>query len=41
VLAAGESKPITIRARFKPERLVVDPDVRVLQLRREKAIVTL
>lgn len=37
VLGPGESKAIAIRCAFPPKRLVVDPDVRVLQLRREKA----
>jgi hypothetical protein len=29
---------VTIRSDFEPERIVVDPDVRVLQLRRERAV---
>jgi len=37
VLGAGESRTFTIHTPFEPKRLVVDPDVRVLQLRREKA----
>jgi len=36
-LRAGESKTVTIRCAFQPERVVVDPDVRVLQLRRKQA----
>lgn len=32
---AGGSEPFTIRCDFAPERLVVDPDVKVLQLRRK------
>ena len=36
-LAAGESRAVTIRTDFKPTRIVVDPDVHVLQLRRDKA----
>jgi ABC-type Na+ efflux pump permease subunit len=40
-LAAGESKPVSIRCSFEPERLVVDPDVLVLQLRRKAAIARL
>ncbi|NRD66031.1 hypothetical protein HRD49_30180 [Corallococcus exiguus] len=34
---AGEAVQVTLRSEFAPERLVVDPDVRVLQLRREQA----
>nr|WP_244982095.1 M1 family aminopeptidase [Corallococcus exercitus] len=34
---AGGSVQVTLRSGFAPERLVVDPDVRVLQLRREQA----
>nr|WP_255672033.1 M1 family aminopeptidase [Corallococcus sp. AS-1-6] len=34
---AGESVRVTLRSAFPPERLLVDPDVRVLQLRREQA----
>jgi hypothetical protein len=29
---------VTIRSDFEPERIVVDPDVRVLQLRRQQAV---
>jgi aminopeptidase N len=36
-LGAGESKTLTIRCAFQPETIVVDPDVRVLQLRRKQA----
>jgi len=36
-LGAKESKTITITSRFKPEKVIVDPDVRVLQLRRQSA----
>ena len=36
-LAAGEEKPLTIRCAFEPQKLVVDPDVRVLTLERQKA----
>lgn len=35
VLGAGESVAITIDCAFEPDRLMVDPDVRVLQLRRK------
>ncbi|NTX52145.1 M1 family aminopeptidase [Myxococcus sp. CA039A] len=41
VLGAGEKADVTVRSDFPPERWVVDPDVRVLQLRREQAVVTL
>ena len=37
-LAAGESKQLTIRCDFDPEQVVVDPDVRVLQLKRKQAV---
>jgi hypothetical protein len=37
-LGAGEERVVTLRSEFEPERIVVDPDVRVLQLRREQAI---
>ena len=37
VLGAGESRVVTIRSDFEPERLVVDPDYLVLQLERVKA----
>jgi ABC-type transport system involved in multi-copper enzyme maturation permease subunit len=40
-LGAGEKKRVTIRCSFKPERLVVDPDVMVLQLERKRAEVKL
>jgi len=36
-LAAGEARLVTIRCAFEPERVLVDPDAHVLQLRREKA----
>src|SRR5262249_37870119 len=36
-LHAGESAALTIRCPFEPERLLVDPDLHVLQLRREQA----
>jgi hypothetical protein len=36
-LGAKESQTVTIRSAFKPEKVVVDPDVRVLQLRRQSA----
>ena len=40
-LAPGEEKPVTIRCAFEPQKLVVDPDVRVLMLERQKAEVKL
>lgn len=40
-LAAGETKSLTLHCGFKPERVVVDPDVRILQLRRKLATATL
>ncbi len=36
-LAAGEERAVAIRCAFEPRRLVVDPDVRVLMLDRQKA----
>ena len=36
-LGAKEKQGVTIRTSFKPERVVVDPNVRVLQLRRQSA----
>ncbi len=36
-LGAGESRSLTLRCAFKPEKVVVDPDVRVLQLNRKLA----
>lgn len=41
ILGAGESKRVTIRCAFDPERVVVDPDVRILQLRRKSAVASL
>ena len=38
-LGAGEEAKITIPCRFEPEKVVVDPDVVVLQLERDKATV--
>jgi len=40
-LGAGERKTVAIRCRFEPERLVLDPDVTVLMLERNKAEVRL
>jgi ABC-type transport system involved in multi-copper enzyme maturation permease subunit len=36
-LGAKEKQAVTIRSAFKPARVVVDPNVRVLQLRRQSA----
>jgi hypothetical protein len=38
-LGGGESKEVTISCPFKPERVLVDPDALVLQLRRKAALV--
>jgi hypothetical protein len=38
-LAAGESKQVKIRSDFEPDRVLVDPDALVLQLRRKHAVV--
>ncbi|HXV14469.1 MAG TPA: M1 family aminopeptidase [Candidatus Krumholzibacteria bacterium] len=40
-LGAGESKTLTIHCDFDPEKVVVDPDVRVLQLKRKHAFADL
>jgi hypothetical protein len=40
-LGAGESRTLTIHCVFPPEKVVVDPDVRVLQLRRKQAVASL
>jgi hypothetical protein len=37
-LGSGESKAVAIRCEFDPEKIVVDPDVRVLQLKRKQAV---
>jgi ABC-2 type transport system permease protein len=37
VLGAGESKQVRIRCPFEPQRVVVDPDVQMLQLQRRAA----
>jgi ABC-type transport system involved in multi-copper enzyme maturation permease subunit len=41
VLGAGEEKTVEIPCAFRPEKVVVDPDVKVLQLRRKTAIAKL
>jgi ABC-2 type transport system permease protein len=38
VLGPKETKEVTIPCTFEPDRVLVDPDVRVLQLKRNKAI---
>jgi ABC-type transport system involved in multi-copper enzyme maturation permease subunit len=40
-LAAGESKTVTVHCDFDPDRVLVDPDAEVLQLRRKTATVKL
>jgi ABC-2 type transport system permease protein len=40
-LGAGEERLVEIPCSFQPERVLVDPDVRVLQLRRKAAVVKL
>lgn len=40
-LGSGEEKELVIHCAFMPERVVVDPDVRILQLRRKLAVATL
>ena len=40
-LGAGESKTLTIHCAFAPDKVVVDPDVRVLQLKRKQAVASL
>jgi hypothetical protein len=38
-LAAGEEKTVEIRSDARPERIVIDPDVTLLMLQRNKATV--
>jgi len=38
-LGKGESRDVVITCPFEPERVVVDPDAKVLQLRRKNAVV--
>jgi ABC-type transport system involved in multi-copper enzyme maturation permease subunit len=40
-LGAGESKDVTIRCNFKPDRVLVDPDALVFQLLRKLAVARL
>ena len=37
-LGAGDSEKVTIRCEFEPDQMVVDPDVKVLQLHRKEAV---
>ena len=37
-LGAGESAEFVIRAAFEPDRVVIDPDVLVLQVSRDAAV---
>jgi ABC-2 type transport system permease protein len=37
-LGAGEEQLVTLHSDFEPDRIVVDPDVTVFQLRREEAV---
>jgi hypothetical protein len=41
LLGKGEERTVEIPCSFSPERVVVDPDVKVLQLRRKAAVVKL
>jgi ABC-2 type transport system permease protein len=41
VLGAGETKDVTVRCDFDPDRVLVDPDAEVLQLRRKTALAKL
>jgi ABC-2 type transport system permease protein len=38
VLGPGETRKVEILCAFKPERVMADPDVQVLQLRRTRAV---
>ncbi|HEX5131817.1 MAG TPA: M1 family aminopeptidase [Candidatus Krumholzibacteria bacterium] len=40
-IGSGESKDVTIRCDFDPDKIVVDPDVRILQLKRKQAVASL
>jgi hypothetical protein len=41
IIGSGESREVTIRCDFEPENVVVDPDVRILQLKRKQAMASL
>jgi hypothetical protein len=38
-LGKGESRDVAITCPFDPERIIADPDAKVLQLRRKSAVV--
>lgn len=40
-LSAGETKEVTVHCNFEPDRVLVDPDALVLQLRRKSAVAKL
>ena len=40
-LGAGQEKTVTLDCRFVPERAVIDPEIRVFQLRRKAAVAKL
>jgi ABC-2 type transport system permease protein len=40
-LGAGEEQTLTIHCNFEPAKVVVDPDVRILQLKRKQAVASL
>ena len=41
ILGKGEARDAVIACRFEPDRIVVDPDAKVLQLRRRSAVAVL
>jgi hypothetical protein len=41
ILGKGEERTVEIPCAFQPDRVVVDPDVKVLQLRRKAAVTKL
>jgi len=41
VLGAGEARTVTLRSPFEPERVLVDPDAKMLQLSRKTALAKL
>ena len=41
ILGKGESRNVLIDCPFEPERIIVDPDAKVLQLRRMQAKLTM
>ncbi len=40
-IGSGESREVMIHCDFEPDRIVVDPDVRILQLKRKQAVASL